>query len=53
MISLFLNSIDYCQNEFLLRFAINYFISKIEIFYQVDPGFMYKYVGSFIWGWGK
>lgn len=32
---------------------MNYFISKTEILYQVDPGFMCKYVGSFIWGWGK
>lgn len=50
MISLFLNSIDYCQNEFLLGFAINYFISKTEILYHVDPGFMCKHVSSFIWG---
>lgn len=40
MISLFLNSIDHFQNNFLLRFVINYFISETEILYQVDLGFM-------------
>lgn len=53
MIFLFLNSIDHLQNHFLLRFVINYFISETEILYQVDLGFMYKYVGSFICEWGR
>ena len=53
MISLFLNSIDHFQNNFLLRFVINYFISETEILYQVDLGIMYKYVGSFICEWGR
>lgn len=53
MIFLFLNSIDHLQNHFLLRCVINYFISETEILYQVDLGFMYKYVGSFICEWGR
>lgn len=32
------------KNNFLLKFVINYFISETEILYQVDLGFMYKYV---------
>ena len=49
MISLFLNHTDHFQKKFYCYLTL-ITLFKTEILYQVDPGFICKYVGSFILG---